>query len=482
MNIVDPILFQCKLNPPAAAICAPGTTFNVVSYGRLERFIHNVSRVGLSLGLEAGQIVAISVKDTIFHVAIILGLTRLGVITLSASELNLPKELRVDAVVTDTPRPIASGPRIILANADWTNGDGAPLADKQVYRGKDDDLCRIMLTSGTTGEPKAIAFSHRMLFERLTRFHYVTGSRLPSAMRLYSDLGIAQSTTFRCTLFMLWRGGTMFFYGDSPESTVQALDLYKVQGMVAGPFSLAEHLKFYEAQDAFQCTLDHIICLGAQLSKSLSERVRARMCANLFSVYGATEVSTVACAPAHAVANVPGAVGYVVPGVIVEIVDAAGKRLPAGREGIVRIRSPYNVGGYLGDRDNSASAFRDGCFYPGDMGYLTPDRVLVIIGRESTVLNLGGDKVNPERIEQVLLSFPGITQAAAFGILNPMGIEELSVAVVSDSFDERALRAHCERHLPPGFVPLHFLSMNKIPMTETGKIDRRRLVEGVKNK
>jgi hypothetical protein len=61
MNVVDPILFQCKLNPAAAAICVPGTKFNVVSYARLAQLIHNVSRMALSHGLSKGDIVAIAV-------------------------------------------------------------------------------------------------------------------------------------------------------------------------------------------------------------------------------------------------------------------------------------------------------------------------------------------------------------------------------------------------------------------------------------
>src|SRR5690349_1002749 len=101
MNIVDPILFHCKQNPSAAAICTPGTSLNVISYARLETFIYNIGRMASSLGLALGNVVAIFVKDDIFHAALILGLTRLGVATVSCRDAKLPKELRVDAVLTD---------------------------------------------------------------------------------------------------------------------------------------------------------------------------------------------------------------------------------------------------------------------------------------------------------------------------------------------------------------------------------------------
>ena len=65
-------------NPPAAALCAPGTALNVISYARLERFINNIGRRALTTGIRPGDIVAIMVKDYIFHAAIALALARVG--------------------------------------------------------------------------------------------------------------------------------------------------------------------------------------------------------------------------------------------------------------------------------------------------------------------------------------------------------------------------------------------------------------------
>jgi len=91
MNIVEPILFHCKQNPAAPAICTPGTSLNIISYGRLAQFIFNIGRRALSEALVRGQIVAILVKEDIFHAALILALTRLGIVTVSCREQNFPK-------------------------------------------------------------------------------------------------------------------------------------------------------------------------------------------------------------------------------------------------------------------------------------------------------------------------------------------------------------------------------------------------------
>ena len=76
---------------------------------------------------------------------------------------------------------------------------------------------------------------------------------------------------------------------------------------------------------------------------------------------------------------------------------------------------------YLDDPALSQIAFRDGCFYTGDTGHLMKDGMLVVTGREKDVLNLGGDKVRPQAIEDVLTAFEGISQAAAFTMPNQIG-------------------------------------------------------------
>jgi acyl-CoA synthetase (AMP-forming)/AMP-acid ligase II len=482
MNIVDPIAFQAKMNPEGPAICAPGTALDTITYGRLGRWMNNIGRMALARGLAPGNLVALSIKDKIFHAAIILGLARVGIVTVSGRNQNLPKELPVDAVIADGPHPFGNL-NTILADPTWTMGDGKPIAEERAYRAGGEDICRIILTSGTTGEAKAVAFSHGMLAQRIAHYDFAKGNRFSHASRLYCDLGIGTAPGFRYMLYMLWKGGTIYFYGEDPESTLQAFDLHKIQNMVASPHGLAEYVKFYDAHSAFQCGFDHIISSGGLLSKALSERTRARMCTNLFSSYGATEAGTVAFAPAQVIAEIPGAVGYVVPGVSVEIVNDSDQILPIGKEGVVRIRSPNLVAGYMGNPGQSANSFRNGCFYPGDIGYLTRDRMLVISGREETRLNLGGDKVNPETIEEVVTSFSRIEEAAVFSAPNELGIEEVFAMIVSSAaVDEAELRAHCEKTLPDAFVPVRFFSVDRLPRSEMGKIERHLLLELARSK
>jgi acyl-coenzyme A synthetase/AMP-(fatty) acid ligase len=477
MNVVEPILFQAKHDPPAPALCAPGTAMGVVSYARLVRFIHNVGRRAISAGISPGDVVVLQVKDHIFHTALALGLMYIGIATVSASGA-VPGHFPCDFIITDTPRSYANGKstKVLAADFAWISGDGIPVDERHVYRGAGNDICRIALTSGSTGKAKAVGFTHNNQLARLARYNHVFGRIFPECSRFFSDYGFGSSGGFRHILYVLSRGGTMFFPGASPMDTLQEFELYKVQGLIASPGGLSGFLKFYDANPEFRACFEVIITAGSPLHNSLSERVRARLCSNLIFYYGTTETSTVSSAPAHALTGVAGAVGHVAPDVSVRIVDEAGAPLPAGHEGVVLVRTPVSVTGYFDTSGQSETTFRDGHFDSGDVGYVTQDRMLVITGRKKEVLNLGGDKVSPQFIEAAVAAFKGIREAGALSMLNDVGVEEVwSFIVHGEALDKEALHKHCRERLTQAHVPVRFISVPELPRNGNGKLERQRL-------
>lgn len=477
MNIVSAFLAQARHAPAAPAVCAPGTYFNVVSYGRLEAMSNNIGSRAAAMGLKRGHTVAIVVGDPILQLALFLGMARLGVVTLTCRSAAWPAELKVDAVVADNPGALSSPVRILSVDLGWIQGDGKPPPADAAFDCNDGAApARIVLTSGTTGDPKAVLLTHDDLIRRLQAYDVAFGPRFCTSARTFIDMGLATSFGFALTLHVLSRGGTVFFRGADAQQTMQAFELYKVQCMIAAPSGVAEFLDYYEQSPAFECPFELMLASGSLLSRALSERVRARMCSQLLATYAATELSPAAAAPAHQIAHIKGAVGFVMPWVNLEIVDEADRPLKPGAEGIVRMRGHTCVAGYVGNPPGSERIFRDGWFYPGDIGRLTEDRLLIISGREKAVINLGGDKVNPEAIEAVLLSHPGVKDAAAFGRPNDLGVEEIwALVVVEGELDEAATRAHCARQLPPEFVPACVLRVGELPRNAMGRIERDKL-------
>jgi acyl-CoA synthetase (AMP-forming)/AMP-acid ligase II len=475
MNIVEPILFQCRQQPPVAAICVPGPGIGLISYRRLALFIHNIGRRLASAGLQPGRLVAVNVEDQIFHITLLLALARLGIASVSVRGAARPP-VPLDAFITDKTLPAGLVDRVILADLSWTEGDGEPALDAAPVR--PDDLCRVVLTSGTTGDPKGVPISHRLLADRVARHATVFGARLADCRRIYSDMPITTSLGFQFLIATLSRGGTYFLPGDSFENTLKAMEQYRTQGVLAPPSGLELLLKWFEATPAYQSNLEVVLSGGDLLPETLSRRVRARMCSHLISVYGSTEASITATAPAHAIDRTPGAVGYLTPGVRAQITDRDGVVLPPGREGLLRIRSEFAVERYLGEPSGSERVFRDGWFHPGDLATLTPEGLLIITGRDKTVLNIGGDKVSPEVVEAAVGSFPGIAEVAVTSLANAFGIHEVvAVIVPNGAIDAEALGRHCADRLSPQFVPVHFVAVDRLPRNDMGKVDRHQLAE-----
>jgi acyl-CoA synthetase (AMP-forming)/AMP-acid ligase II len=481
MNIVDPLLFQCRRQPPVAAICVPGPGVGLISYRRLERYIHNITQRLHTLGLPPKSIVAVNIKDVIFHAAVLLALTRLGMVTISLREDQRSLPIKTDALIADPTLPLINMERVALADLSWTEGDGRPLEPHFLPQIHEDDLCRIILTSGTTSTPKGIAISHKMLTGRIARHLTVFGNRFGNCSRIYCDVPISSSLGFQFLIYTLWRGGTVVFPGSGFADTLPALEQYKVQCMVASPGGFENLVRWFDVAAAYQSDIEMLLCMGDVLSRQLSDRLRSRICSHLVAAYGSTEASMSATAHAHEIAEIPRAVGFVAPDVTVEITDGAGATLSPDREGYVRLKSKFAVEHYFDNPEESGKVFRDGWFYPGDIGRLTADGLLVISGREQSMLNLGGDKISPEAIELILSQFNGVIEAAVFATPNEYGNNEIQAAIVVEgAFDEQAFKSYCDARISRQIAPTRIYFVESLPHNDMGKLDRNRLHDWIK--
>jgi acyl-coenzyme A synthetase/AMP-(fatty) acid ligase len=442
--------------------------------------MNNVARRASSCGLGRGSVAAVSTDDPSLEAAVILGLTQLGIITLSTGGMLPPEGLKIDAVIGTAAQAFApDAPRLPLDES-WIAGDGAPIELAPATPLEDDAICRIVLTSGTTGDPKAVALTHRQIMARNARFEYLFGSRLPTLSRIYMGLSLASSLGYYFLPYVLGRGGTLFFRGASIENALRMFEVFRVQAMLASPSALAQLVTSCDQNPLSEIHFDTILSSGGVLPRSLVERVRPRLCSHLVTAYGATETTISATAPAHRIAHIEGAVGFVAPGARIEIVDERDRPVPVNTQGIVRIASEFAVDRYLDDPIESARVFRSGWFYPGDLGSLTPDNLLVISGRQNNIVNIGGEKIAAERIESVLTSFEGVRQAAVFVLAGKAGVQEVWAAVVCpEAFDARKLRAHCREKMPGHFVPAHIFNLDALPMSAMGKVILPRLKQMV---
>ena len=104
--------------------------------------------------------------------------------------------------------------------------------------------------------------------------------------------------------------------------------------------------------------------------------------------------------------------------------------------------------------------------------------MLVISGREKEVVNLGGAKIQPQLVEDVLAAFAALNQAGVVAVPNALGLDELWALIVPRApLDTEALAAHCRERLALPFCPVRFVSVEALPRNANGKLDRLRLLE-----
>jgi acyl-CoA synthetase (AMP-forming)/AMP-acid ligase II len=163
----------------------------------------------------------------------------------------------------------------------------------------------------------------------------------------------------------------------------------------------------------------------------------------------------------------------VAPPTRVEIVDDEDRPMPAGELGRVRIL--VDGGGKALTPGELYPDQTPDWFYPGDLGSISADGMLVIAGRADDLINAGGLKVAPERVEDLAAGHPAIAEAAAFALPGAGGIDEIWLAVVPrQAITADAVIAHC-RQRDALLAPRHVLMLQAIPRTGMGKPERARL-------
>jgi acyl-CoA synthetase (AMP-forming)/AMP-acid ligase II len=159
----------------------------------------------------------------------------------------------------------------------------------------------------------------------------------------------------------------------------------------------------------------------------------------------------------------------------VEVVDEDHRPVAQGREGAVRTRGPGMATQYLGDPQGTAENFRDGWFYPGDMGRFDEDGCLRLTGRMRELMNIGGVKLAPDRVDELFSGMAGVRDIASFALPAPQG-DQLCIAVVpGEGFDEQAILSRY-RDAFPKHAPPRLLRVEQVPRNEMRKVQRSQLV------
>ena len=347
----------------------------------------------------------------------------------------------------------------------------------------EDQARRLLFTSGTTGKPKCVLWDMEMLKKRVSLLH--ASQRVNADTRLITLLGMDTTGGFRYPL-AVWQAGGCVIGGQPIGGAAKALGFTRplfeqCNLLIASPQRLEKVChNFSQPWKGREGRVT--VVAGGRLARVLRDQALAIVCSKISIAYGATETGSIASGDSSLIERHSGAVGFVVDGAKVEIVDAEGSPSPRGVSGRVRMQTTYMVQKYEGtERPDFEGVFHHGWFYPGDHGVLFADGLLAIEGRGADIVNIGGGKFSLSELEVSLSRLPAVQDIGAVVLKSETGDELTFAAEFDSATDMRALSQQIAARLPV-VTRFKLVRVKKIPRNAMGKIARHALTVQLMNR
>jgi len=363
----------------------------------------------------------------------------------------------------------------------------------RLHRLRLDDVLTIVFSSGSTGEPKGVILTHRNVGSNV--FAAIQTIEIERQDRLCGVLPFFHSFGYTVCLWAPLAAGCRAIYYPDPRAAQEVGAIVR-QEQATILLSTATFLRFYLRRcgpDDFR-SIRILICGAEKLPVALQKEFEDKFGVRPLEGYGCTELSPVVSTNLHdlivgddvQVRNRPGTVGQPIVGVAVRAcaVDPPHRPLPVGSEGVLWVKGPNVMAGYLHQPAKTAEVIRDGWYCTGDIGCLDADGFIRITGRLSRFAKIGGEMVPLERLDEELheiLEARGERYLAVAAIPDARRGERLVVLYLASIADrlEATLSALAQRGLPPLWIPDRrdcFL-VESMPVLGSGKLDLKRLSE-----
>ena len=344
-----------------------------------------------------------------------------------------------------------------------------------------DDIATVIVTSGTTGHSKIVPLRHRHMVQRniykVRDLKLSPEDRCLNMLRLYHSGGLNQGLCMS-----LIGGGSVGVLTDfSVGGFFRALDTLELT-CCAAPYAfyhaIHRDLPAYRRNIERAAPRLRFLQSGTgQLNPQVAEELERAFDTPLVVTYGLSESGSITGDGVPPARRKRGSVGTVVHDGVA-ILDEAGNPADAGVPGEVAARGPTVFDGYENDEAANRSAFVNGWYRTGDLGYFDDDGYLFITGRIKELINRGGQKISPKEIDDALFAHPQVAEAVAFPVAHPTLGEEVAAAVVLEpdgDVSAEALSGFVRERLAGFKAPRRIVFADEIPLGPTGKVQRRSL-------
>ncbi|MEU5594383.1 4-coumarate--CoA ligase family protein [Streptomyces sp. NPDC020298] len=485
-----------------------GTDGTTLTYEQVDRFHRRLAAALADAGVRKGDILALHSPNTIafptaFYAATRAGATVTTVHPLATAE-EFAKQLRDSAarwIITVSPLletarraaelaggiaeifvcDTASGHRSLIDMLATTAPEPAVGIDPG------EDIAALPYSSGTTGIPKGVMLTHRQIATNLAQLEPAVpagpGDRILAVLPFFHIYGLTALMNAP-----LRQGATVVVLPRFElESFLAAIQTHRITGLYVAPpivLALAKHpaVARYDLS-----SLKYIISAAAPLDAALAAACSQRLgLPPVGQAYGMTELSPgTHVVPLDAMRDAPpGTVGRLIAGTEMRIVslDDPDKDLGTGEPGEILIRGPQIMKGYLRRPDATAAMIdRDGWLHTGDVGHVDEGGWLFVVDRVKELIKYKGFQVAPAELEALLLTHPGIADAAVVGAYNDEGNEIPHAYVVrqptAPDLSEGEVTMYVAERVAPYKRVRRVTFIEGVPRAASGKILRRRLRE-----
>jgi len=475
-NLSDILTYQAKQQANKIAVFSNNKSY---TYKELDILISKLAKYLHISGVKQKDICFHFFEDDYLTLFAMLASARIGATLVSLSAVSrekineLQEVLEAKYILSDT---ILENNNILKSiTIRYEN-----FIDIKVYKKKyeldSSSNWQIIIGSGTTGKEKLFGVSQVL---ELQRIKIIQDSVNQSSNDIVASLvKLNFNSTKLYLLATLYSGGSYFLFDNRVTNFAYTCSKNKISILHATVFYIDNILKTLDSNQKNVLSFLKVLSIGSStVSEDLKQKIKEHLTNNLYIFYGANEVSRISTTNVDTIFNLKQTVGTSNKDIELQIVDEKGKEKIIGEIGHIRVKSLGMIHQYLNDEKNTKKSFKDGWFYPGDLGKFTKEKQLIYCGRSDYMMIVNGINIYPALIENRLLEHKDVEDAACLPIKDSISQDIPVCAVVlkkNATTTTAQLLSFALKKLEFS-SPKEIVILEEIPRNTLGKLQREKL-------